>query len=345
MFTATFCSRIVFEIAEKLRIANLSMADGVGLVLGQREVNFMNWQKACFALSVGLILAGIAAVFGRGTDILNIDFTGGSSVTLQTQKAIESEDMRILITDIFKVEDGEKPIESSIVLVEKEPANTAYTVVTSIDDEKLLSKKLSEGFESSDKADLVKLEVKVSKVKPSNNDTSFIEAKPAAGRLVSFQEEGSTTEQQPETSSTAPSEEAEITTEPTADNEQPAATPPAADESESELATAVPTGPVTFTEYSMQFSGSIEGEDVSELDTKSGIPGRSLLRMIEASAETASVPMNVALVDVQPDPMPTGWNLDDVKSYNNWKVRLPLAEADGDKVVSAFETAVASEPK
>ncbi|MEM8735124.1 MAG: protein translocase subunit SecD, partial [Planctomycetota bacterium] len=113
VFTATFCSRIVFEVAEKLKLVSLSMSDGVGFLkktfFGDRDFNFMGWQKLCFGMSILLIAAGLAGVFMRGKDLLNIDFTGGTSVTFQLTEAVAADDLREITKRILVKDEEDKP--------------------------------------------------------------------------------------------------------------------------------------------------------------------------------------------------------------------------------------------
>ena len=79
MFTAVFCSRVVFEIAERKRwLTELKMMR----FFGKTEIDFMRIWKVCAGISVVLIAIGLAATFVRGKGILDIDFLGGTSVQL-----------------------------------------------------------------------------------------------------------------------------------------------------------------------------------------------------------------------------------------------------------------------
>ena len=189
MFTATFCSRIIFEIAEKLKIVNLSMSDGVGFIkrqfFGDRDFQFMNWKKPCFAFSAVMIAIGMVAVFLRGQDLLNIDFTGGTSVTFQLSEPVEVEEMREITKRILADGDQDgKPIQSQLVRVEKPPADTVYTLVTSIQSEDALSDRLVKGF-SKEGSDIRLYRVKILETQPVGN--SFWRRVTSPVRYVSYQ--------------------------------------------------------------------------------------------------------------------------------------------------------------
>ncbi|MEN1678922.1 MAG: protein translocase subunit SecD [Planctomycetota bacterium] len=79
MYTAIFCSRVVFDIAERRRwIKQLKF----GKIVGKTSIDFIGKRGLAAGLSAAVIVLGLIGVFNRGSDILNIDFTGGTSVTL-----------------------------------------------------------------------------------------------------------------------------------------------------------------------------------------------------------------------------------------------------------------------
>jgi SecD/SecF fusion protein len=78
MFTAVFISRILFDVLERRGwIKTLKMNS----VIGRTNINFMGVKHIAVGVSIVLIAVGIIGVFERGTSLLNIDFTGGSSVS------------------------------------------------------------------------------------------------------------------------------------------------------------------------------------------------------------------------------------------------------------------------
>lgn len=80
LFTAVFCSRVVFELAERNRwITRLSMAR----LFGATNFRFVAWMKPAIVASMLFILVGLLAGWQRGKGLFDIDFTGGSSVQLE----------------------------------------------------------------------------------------------------------------------------------------------------------------------------------------------------------------------------------------------------------------------
>ena len=80
LFTAVFCSRVLFDLAERNRwITTLSMAR----IFGQPNFQFVKWMKPAIIGSLLFILAGLAAAWHRGQGLFDIDFTGGTSVQVE----------------------------------------------------------------------------------------------------------------------------------------------------------------------------------------------------------------------------------------------------------------------
>ena len=80
MFTAIFVSRVIFDIAEKKRwLTKLKMMR----LVGHTNFDFIRWRTPALTASIIVIAIGLAAAASRGKELLDIDFTGGSSVQLQ----------------------------------------------------------------------------------------------------------------------------------------------------------------------------------------------------------------------------------------------------------------------
>ncbi len=91
MFTAVFCARVFFDIAERKRwITKLNMMR----ILNKTEIDFIRLSRMAMVGSVLLIAIGITAVTIRGKNLLDIDFTGGVSVQAQFNDAQEIETVR-----------------------------------------------------------------------------------------------------------------------------------------------------------------------------------------------------------------------------------------------------------
>ncbi|MCO6048063.1 protein translocase subunit SecD [Aeoliella sp. ICT_H6.2] len=130
MYTAIFCSRLLFDIAERRGwITKLSMLH----ILNNSNLNFMSKWPVATGLSLLVIVVGMFGVASRGTNLLNIDFTGGTSVTmvLQEDHAMSQADVRAALED---TELGDK----NLLVVERKqdgPEGTTFKIDCSVLDE------------------------------------------------------------------------------------------------------------------------------------------------------------------------------------------------------------------
>ncbi len=77
MFTAIFCSRVIFDIAEKRRwITKLGMLR----LLGKTNIDFIGKRYVAAVFSTILIGLGLYGVFLRGPNLFDIDFRGGAKI-------------------------------------------------------------------------------------------------------------------------------------------------------------------------------------------------------------------------------------------------------------------------
>ena len=371
MFTATFCSRIVFEIAEKLKMVSLSMSDGVGFLkksfLGDRDINFMNWRKICFILSLVVIVGGLGGVAMRGRQLLNIDFTGGTSVTFQLTKGLPADKVREITGRILKAADtAENKVESKLVNVEKGKKDTVYTLVTSIESQERLSQLLTEGFAAEPETDLKTYKIDVTRDDVSSNE-DFLNQRV---RYVSMQaadtpaQEGTSEEaKKPEAEAsegqegtepeTAPaSDPAPGTQEPTAEvATDPADTAPATTDGDETTGTEegpaepVAPAPVEFTKLTLALAGSTDSAEDSDEDKGARIAGASLQEELIKAAQAANITMNKNAITLEPAKMPEdGWTMDDVKGFSEWKVVLPVGQADADVIVRQLQSDLEKQP-
>ena len=132
MFTAIFCSRVILEIAERRRwIKTLSFSP----MIGETKFDFIG--KAIPAMTLSLIVIGIgfAAAWDRGVNLLDIDFTGGSSVTM-----VLKEDSAMSIAEVTEVLEPDFGDKNLLVVArtdadnDEQAAQSRYTVSSNIDD-------------------------------------------------------------------------------------------------------------------------------------------------------------------------------------------------------------------
>jgi SecD/SecF fusion protein len=342
MFTAIFCSRLVFEIAEKLNLVSLRMMDGVGslkkMFLGQKDVDFMGWSKLCAVASVAMIAIGVIAVFVRGSSLLNIDFTGGTTVTMQLEQAVPIEQLRQITKDILVDADG-KPIQSTLVRVEKEPRDTVFSLVTSMSDENQLASQLQDGLAKNNAANLVTYKARVTPL--SSDGGNFFHGKRNRTRFVSLDALQEATAEQAQSE---PTQQTDATQPAQTDSTQPAQTDSTQPAQSDTAQLADPATPVITSSFRLELSGS---EEVSSDGSVRNMARRSPSKLKEdlvQAAQAAGIELNPALVSLTPEPRPQDWREDQDVAFSTWIIQLPLSVADGTTVMNAVAEEIGRTP-
>jgi len=120
MFTAIFCSRVLFDIAERRKwISTLKFAS----IVGSTNFNFIGKRGVAVVCSAIIIAIGLTAVAGRKSQILNIDFTGGTSVTM-----VLNDDDKMTFGEVDKKLRETVLVEKDLLVVEQGTTNTRYTI-------------------------------------------------------------------------------------------------------------------------------------------------------------------------------------------------------------------------
>ncbi|GAG14286.1 unnamed protein product, partial [marine sediment metagenome] len=136
MFTAIFCSRVIFDIAERKRwITKLRMMR----IVGKTNIDFLSMRYAAGIISVTVIAIGLVAVVVRGKGLLDIDFTGGTSVGIVFNERISTDEVRVSL-DVLP------DLAVSNVEIEGEPEDMQYVINTSERDIEAVEKQLKETF-------------------------------------------------------------------------------------------------------------------------------------------------------------------------------------------------------
>ena len=191
MYTAIFCSRIVFELAERARnFTSLRMRR----LVGETQIDFVGKRLVAAVLSLVLIAAGLSAVWSRGEDIFDIDFLGGTALTLELKEGRSVEYMeKACITEFEKhrIEDG-KLIESSTagakvhhtlnaLRIDGAKENAVWKLVTSIPRSQDLQTLVQDAFAG----ELLSYSMTVTSLGPAKEEKSDSTAEPGvdgAGR-------------------------------------------------------------------------------------------------------------------------------------------------------------------
>ena len=110
MFTAIFCSRIIFDIAERKRwIGKLGMTR----ILQKTKIDFLSKISITGVMSALFIGIGIAGMFLLGSKILDHDLRGGSTIRVVFNDAHERSDVQKILDD-HELEINGEEIEFSV---------------------------------------------------------------------------------------------------------------------------------------------------------------------------------------------------------------------------------------
>jgi len=98
LFSVLYFGHLCFQVAERKRwITNLKMMQFVGVT----KIDFLSYSKYAFAASTIVILAGLFALYSRGKNNLDIDFTGGTMVTFEFQEPQITDDVQEKLNAAF----------------------------------------------------------------------------------------------------------------------------------------------------------------------------------------------------------------------------------------------------
>jgi SecD/SecF fusion protein len=123
MFTAIFVARLIFDIAERRGwIKQLRMMH----IFSKPNFDFLRLRWIMLVGSWTLIGIGMIAAYFRGSQLLDIDFTGGSSVTF----TLNDKD-KMSLADVRNVLVKTDLADKNLLIVGRGDKNTGYTVDTS----------------------------------------------------------------------------------------------------------------------------------------------------------------------------------------------------------------------
>ncbi|HEY2828423.1 MAG TPA: protein translocase subunit SecD [Pirellulales bacterium] len=192
LFTAVYCSRIIFDIAERQHwIKQLKMMH----IFGKTNFDFVKWMPRWMAISVTTIVVGMGAAVAReagwfgGAGLFGIDFTGGTAVQVVFNKPTEIKLVR------EKVTEAKLPDVSVSAVASNDPAehDTHFNIDTSFQGEtktgdekanteaiKALKDKLKTVFAGQLK--MYSMEIaSVAAASPEGAETALPETKPESG--------------------------------------------------------------------------------------------------------------------------------------------------------------------
>ncbi len=91
MFTALYFGRLIFDLCERKRW--LKEPIGKSLI-SPPQLDFIGKRRIAFVVSLLLIIAGMSTLFMRGSDNLDIDFSGGTMLTFELTEPQEFSDVK-----------------------------------------------------------------------------------------------------------------------------------------------------------------------------------------------------------------------------------------------------------
>ena len=373
LFTSVFMTRIIFDVAERRGwIKKLSMAQWIR----EPNVDFVGLQRICITASLIAVGLGIAAIYSRGRDLLDIDFTGGSSVEM-----VLKDDHKM---DYVEVQNtiSETPLAGS-TLVEMDNSRKRYTLTTINDNVLEVEEILNDAF----KGKLETYHVEISDIQaipgePSSTSSSSLlrlpsmrlaslsgplsmmgllqdagdqEAEPAAEEPAApaaeteAQETPAAETPATETPAEPPAEAEEMTAAPEtaaetpatsepAAAEEPAATEPAAEQPAS--TTPAATEPAAEEGADESFAGGTSAHlRFGAADKDTGGVDYAVLEHIMSDALKSAGHEDVAFSISNPD-----YQTGSIRNFNDWDVKIALPESDARAVFDQLNTRFNDQP-
>ncbi|QGJ72179.1 Multifunctional fusion protein [Planctomycetales bacterium 10988] len=184
MFTAIYAARAVFDLAERKRfLTELKM----NRILDRTAIDFIGRRHIAFVISLLVIGVGLASTFTRGNNLLDIDFTGGTSVWMEFE---EQQDINFVRTSIE--EQGGDVLQSPLISNTEE--DRKFIINTQTEDDDQVKTKLS---------DIFKQKLVHNVLESDLENFEVIEEPTASGTEEATSTEEPSTETTPDTSNTS----------------------------------------------------------------------------------------------------------------------------------------------
>jgi SecD/SecF fusion protein len=170
MFTALYLGRLIFDVCERKRwISKLNMMS----IVGTTNWDFLGKRKLAGMVSGVLILAGMVTLFSRGKDNLDIDFRGGTMITIEFVEPQTLTNVKNVLAKNETLASG-LTVESLLTLEESDQGVTEvkqFRVRTTNQNVAKVRKALSSELSAADNMDLVLVTVTYTDIDevPSND--------------------------------------------------------------------------------------------------------------------------------------------------------------------------------
>jgi SecD/SecF fusion protein len=313
MFASVFLTRIIFDVAERVgKIKDLKMTQAIG----KTNFDFMGKRFVAIGASWVLIAVGMFAVFQRGADLLNIDFTGGSSVTM----VLKDED-NMTFSEVLDVLNETALADKNLSIVEVGEGGTRFTVSSIEQDVVAVQKIIQDKF--GDK--LQTYQVETTNLEPIGEQTGAVGRRKISARLVNFQADAEDTEAVEETAEAPAGDDA---------------TSPAEETSETEAAPAAEATVAAPTTGANLFEGGTSARLTfgEEGDDDAGVNFETIEHMLsESLAATGHQSARMEINNPE-------YLLGSARRFNFWDVKLALPQAEAEKVFNHLETTTNSQP-
>jgi len=316
MYAAIFLSRLVFDVAEKLgTIKELGMFQ----IIGKTSIDFLSKRTLAAIASLLLIGVGLTAVYNRGADLLNIDFTGGSSVTMVFNDGQEMGYLAVKEVIEEKTDLEDKNLSLVAVGDEVDGKNKTFKVSCVEQDVEAVQETLHKAFGERLKTH----QVKATEINSLSAAAASLERpRHDAVTLVNFQAEA--TEQADVETAVEPAvDEPEATTNETALPEAP--TEETAEETEVSSGDPYAEG----TGFTLNF-GADDSDSAISYDTV-----RQLLQDALDATGHSGATFDVTNPDFQ---------MGSARRFTSWDIKLALSEDQTRDVVSKLEAVANSQP-
>ena len=330
MYAAIFLSRLVFDVAEKLgSIKELSM----GQIIGKTSIDFLSKRTLAAIVSLLIIGVGVGAVVNRKTDLLNIDFTGGSSVTMAFNEGQELDYAEVKELLDSRAEFTEKNL--SLVKVNEGQSGSQYTVSCIEQDVEAVQAVLHDTFGDR----LMTYKVEATDVSSLADESASIEP-PArdSNMLVNFQPE----EEQPDEENEESSATADETSEAPAveEDEQPQAE---IEEMPEETKTADSEEEAVAEVPAIRAGNPFDGGTGFALNfaaggTDAGITYDSVRQLLQDALD-ATKHSGAAVELTNPE-----FQVGSARRFTTWNVKLALPADQARQVIDQLETTANSQP-
>ncbi len=313
MYTAIFCSRVIFDIAERKRwITSLNMSQA----LGATKIDFLGMGRMAAVVSIACVLLGLGAVAVRGTDILDIDFTGGTSVQVLLNKPVPIGDVRSRL--------AEAKIADNIGITEVKPddqePNTVYKIDTSLQTEKELQDAMVKVFAEGDSSLLATHKMEFTPPVDIGSTGKIQRRRSLDGMLLAYASPQDDDAGGDATSATATDATTDLTT--------PDTTPDS----------AVDVGSIGEGSGSPPASTGLVFKSKSTLTFDETNAAVSVTRYIEAAA--AELGLAAPRVGLKTE----GWDGTSQKGFKTWDVQLTSSASDSERILSMVQEDINTAP-